>query len=148
MIAVVQRVISASVDVPEANHTASINEGLVVLLAVEPDDTDETAAWISHKLAHLRVMADDQGRMNQSILDTDGQLLLVSQFTLAGDCHKGHRPSFVGAANPELGQRLYETVAEALSKNHGITTRTGVFGASMQVSLVNDGPVTLILRSP
>lgn len=148
MIAVVQRVTSARVDVPETDHTACIHAGLVVLLAVEPQDTADTAAWMSHKLAHLRIIADDDGRMNRSILDTDGQVLLVSQFTLAGDCSKGHRPSFIGAANPDLGRHLYEAVAESLDQTHGVTTRTGVFGASMQVSLVNDGPVTLILQSP
>lgn len=147
MIAVVQRVASASVEAPQANHRAAIEAGLLVLLAVEPDDTDDTATWMAHKIAHLRVMSDDDGRMNRSVLDTHGHVLVVSQFTLAGDCRKGHRPSFIGAADPELGNRLYESVVEQLVDTHQLTTRTGVFGASMQVSLVNDGPVTLILRS-
>ncbi|MHC4963988.1 MAG: D-aminoacyl-tRNA deacylase [Planctomycetota bacterium] len=146
MIAVVQRVREASVTVEEDGYRAAIGRGLCVLLAVEAGDTEQPADWMANKLARLRIFADEQGRMNRSILDIGGEVLLISQFTLAGDCTRGHRPSFDNAAEPQLGRRLYERVAEHLASEHEVAVRTGVFGAMMQVSLINDGPVTVIVQ--
>jgi D-tyrosyl-tRNA(Tyr) deacylase len=146
VIAVVQRVREASVTVEEDGYRAAIGRGLCVLLAVEAGDTEQPADWMANKLARLRIFADEQGRMNRSILDIGGEVLLISQFTLAGDCTRGHRPSFDNAAEPQLGRRLYERVAEHLASEHEVAVRTGVFGAMMQVSLINDGPVTVIVQ--
>ncbi len=144
MIAVVQRVTRASVVAGE--HRAAIGAGLCVLLGVEVGDGEGEAEWVAAKLARLRIFRDDEDRMNRSVQDIDGSVLLVSQFTLAGDCSRGNRPSFVGAAEPEIGERLYERVAEHLRTTHGLPVGTGLFGAMMQVELVNDGPVTIIVR--
>jgi D-tyrosyl-tRNA(Tyr) deacylase len=146
MIAVVQRVTRASVTVAEADHHASIGPGLCVLLGVEVGDTQREAAWIAGKLARLRIFRDDDGKMNRSVQDVGGAMLVVSQFTLAGDCSKGNRPSFVKAAAPELGERLYEVVCRELRAAYGLEVKQGVFGGMMDVELVNDGPVTLIVR--
>ena len=148
MIAVVQRARSASVTVDEPPHHASIEHGLLVLLGVEEGDTDVDAEWMATKLTRLRIFRDDDDRMNRSVLDVGGGMLVVSQFTLLGDTSKGHRPSFIKAATPEDGQRLYELVVERLRAVDGLPVGTGVFGAMMQVSLVNDGPVTLIVNTP
>lgn len=148
MLAVVQRVSRASVSVAEgigAGHHAEIGEGLCVLLGVEVGDTPEEAAWMAGKLARLRIFRDEAGRMNRSVQDVGGGVLLVSQFTLAGDCTKGNRPSFVGAAGPTAGEHLYDVVGSRLRDEHRLPVRTGVFGAMMEVSLVNDGPVTVIV---
>jgi len=147
MIGVVQRVSSAGVEVPEAGHSASIGPGLCVLLGVEAGDGESDASWTAGKLARLRIFRDDEGKMNRSVRDVSGEILLVSQFTLSGDCRKGNRPSFVGAADPGVAEPLYERVATLLRDEHAIPVKTGVFGGMMQVRLTNDGPVTLILRS-
>ena len=146
MIAVVQRVSRASVTVEATQYHAQINEGLCVLLGVEAGDDDAQAAWMAGKLARLRIFRDDQDRMNRSVQDISGSILLISQFTLAGDCSKGNRPSFVKAAHPDIGERLYELVATML-REHDLPVEMGIFGAMMDVELVNDGPVTLIVRS-
>lgn len=149
MLAVVQRVTSASVTVQSENYHADIGAGLVVLLGVVYGDGENEAAWIAGKIARLRIFADDDDKMNRSVQDLGGEILLVSQFTLAGDCEKGNRPSFVGAAPPELGKQLFDRVADILRKDHNLPVKTGVFGAMMQVALVNDGPVTILLdRKP
>ena len=145
MIALIQRVSEASVDVPEAGHFARIGPGLCVLLGVEDGDTATEADWIAGKLSRLRIFRDDDDRMNRSVTDIEGAILLVSQFTLAGDCTKGNRPSFIRAAAPETGNKLYERVRDQLRTAHGLPVETGVFGGMMQVALVNDGPVTIIL---
>lgn len=147
MISVVQRVTQAAVTVAETGYHASIGKGLCVLLGVEQGDSEAEAAWMAGKLARLRIFRDEQDKMNRSVLDVAGEVLLVSQFTLAGNCSRGNRPSFAHAASPELGQRLYELVADLLQSEHGLVVRTGVFGAMMQVDIANDGPVTIILRS-
>jgi D-tyrosyl-tRNA(Tyr) deacylase len=124
----------------------SIGAGLVVLLGVAAGDEDADAAWMAEKVVDLRIFADDQGKMNRSLADTKGEMLVVSQFTLLGDCRKGRRPSFVHAALPEKANRLYE-VFSSLVAQRGIRVATGRFRAHMNVSLVNDGPVTLLLDS-
>jgi D-tyrosyl-tRNA(Tyr) deacylase len=137
--ALVQRVSRAAVDV-DGQEVASIGPGLLVLLGVRAGDTTEQADWMAGKLERLRVFEDADGKLNLSVRDVGGELLCVSQFTLYGDARKGNRPSFVDAAPPELAEPLYERVRSALG------ARGGAFGAHMSVSLVNDGPVTLLLE--
>jgi D-aminoacyl-tRNA deacylase len=141
---VVQRVSSAAVEVA-GRTVGSIGPGLLVLLGVAPEDTPETAAWMADKLVRLRVFADDGGKFNRSLIDVGGSMLVVSQFTLFGDARKGTRPSFVGAAPPEHAIPIYERFCELVAE-HGVPVERGEFGAMMQVSLVNDGPVTLTLE--
>lgn len=123
---------------------SSIGPGLCLLVGVEPDDTGAEAKAAVEKIAGLRVFSDEEGKMNLSIGDVGGEVLVVSQFTLLGDVRKGRRPSFTGAARPEHAEPLVESMAAAF-ENFGIVSRTGVFGAMMEVDLVNDGPVTLVL---
>jgi len=146
MIAVVQRVSQASVSVEADCYEASIGPGLCVLLCAETGDGEEQSRWMAGKLANLRIFRDEHDKMNRSVLDIGGEILAVSQFTLAGDASKGHRPSFIGAAPPEEGRRWFDRVCELLKTEFGLSIQTGVFGAMMQVSLVNDGPVTIIVR--
>ena len=145
MIAVVQRVTRSSVTV-DGSVVGAIGPGLNVLLGVADGDEATDADYLAAKVAHLRIFEDDQGRMNRSLLDTGGRMLVVSQFTLLGDCRKGRRPSFVRAAAPELAQRLYLYFVDQVKKL-GIDVQTGRFGAMMQVNIVNDGPVTLLVHS-
>lgn len=145
MRAVVQRVSRACVRVGE-EEVARIGEGLLVLVGVGDTDSEPDAAYLAGKLAGLRIFEDAQGKMNLSIQETGGDVLLVSQFTLFGDCRKGRRPSFTKAAAPERAEQLYEALAGEL-RAAGIAVRTGRFQAMMQVELVNDGPVTLLLDS-
>lgn len=144
MRAVIQRVSSASVMV-DGTVTGSIRAGLVVLLGVAKGDTTGAAEALLDKLLHLRVFPDSAGKMNLSVLDTAGSLLVVSQFTLYGDCRKGRRPSFDAAAPSEDARRVYDHFVE-LARMRGVHSETGVFQAHMEVSLVNDGPVTLIVE--
>lgn len=145
MIAVVQRVSASRVSVDNA-VIASIGPGLNVLLGVADGDRDPDAAYLAAKVANLRIFEDDAGRMNRSLLETGGQMLVVSQFTLLGDCRKGRRPSFVNAAPPDTARRLYRHFVDQV-RRLGIHAPTGRFGAVMKVDIVNDGPVTLILHS-
>ncbi|WP_239493322.1 D-aminoacyl-tRNA deacylase [Luteitalea sp. TBR-22] len=145
MRAVLQRVRSASVTV-EGRVTGEIGAGFLVLLGVEVGDTAADLAYIVDKTAALRVFPDADGRMNVDIRQAGGALLVVSQFTLAGDCRKGRRPSWDGAARPEEARAWYERALEAW-RAHGLPVEAGVFQADMQVALVNDGPVTLLLDS-
>ncbi len=147
MIAVVQRVSEAAVTVEAEGHRAAIGHGLCVLLGVEPDDGEREVVWMANKIARLRIFRDDDDKMNRSVQDVGGAIFLVSQFTLAGDCRRGNRPRFIGAANPALGQLRYEQVAAHLKREHSVPVGYGIFGAMMDVSLVNDGPVTLIVRT-
>jgi len=144
--AVVQRVSSARVEV-EGSVSAAIEGGLLVLLGVAREDGAGEAEWMASKLVGLRVFEDREGKLNRSVQDVGGSILLVSQFTLLGDCRKGRRPSFTRAAPPEEAIRLYEDVAQRL-RGGGVSVATGVFRARMAVHLVNDGPVTLILDTP
>jgi D-tyrosyl-tRNA(Tyr) deacylase len=145
MLAVVQRVSSASVRVG-SDYEASIGTGFLILLGVAQGDDEEDARWLAEKCATLRIMNDEQGKMNRGLDEVEGAALVVSQFTLLGDCERGRRPSFTAAADPETAERLYESFVQALERQ-GVQVRRGVFGAMMQVSLVNEGPVTLIVDS-
>lgn len=142
-----QRVTSASVAV-EGEPTRAIGDGLLILVGVTEGDGENEARWMAGKCANLRIFEDAEGRMNQSLLETGGGALVVSQFTLYGDARKGRRPSFTGAARPEVADPLYRRVAELLAGTGVDPVRTGTFGAHMRVSLLNDGPVTLILETP
>lgn len=146
MQAVVQRVTQSSVTVGK-NEVGAIGRGLMVLLGVAREDTEKSAVWLADKIAHLRIFEDQAGRMNRSLTDVGGSMLVVSQFTLLGDCRKGRRPSFIEAASPEKAEALYRKFVHTVDQM-GIKVATGQFGAAMHVSLVNDGPVTLIVSSP
>ncbi len=143
MRAVVQRVSSASVTV-DGKVTGQIGFGMLVLLGVTHTDTEAHADRLAEKLANLRFFHDDAGKMNLSCLDIEGEVLVVSQFTLYGDCRKGRRPSYTEAAEPQKAEQLYEYFMEKL-KGLGLRVASGIFGAMMEVSLVNEGPVTLIV---
>jgi D-tyrosyl-tRNA(Tyr) deacylase len=145
MIALLQRVSHARVEVA-GNIVGQIDKGLLVLLAVEPADTEAEAERLVDRLARYRVFEDDAGRMNLSLLETGGGLVLVPQFTLAADTRKGLRPSFTGAASPEHGRRLFDHAVANARQRLGERVATGRFGAHMQVSLTNDGPVTFWLQ--
>lgn len=146
MRAVIQRVRWARVSV-DGKVEGEIAGGLCVLLGVTHDDGPEQVRWLAAKVANLRIFEDEEGKLNRSLLDVGGSALVVSQFTLYGDCRKGRRPSFVAAAEPEKARRLYEDFAGVLTET-GVDVSTGVFQAHMQVELCNDGPVTLILDTP
>lgn len=144
MKAVIQRVISASVTVEDL-IVGQIGQGIMVLIGIEKGDAEPQADWLVDKISGLRIFYDDTGKMNRSVVDIGGALLVVSQFTLAGNCAKGRRPSFDTAAPADDGKRLYEYFVSAAKKT-GVPVETGIFQADMQVSLVNDGPVTFILE--
>lgn len=146
MRALVQRVSQASVTV-EGAVVGAIGPGLLVLLGVGQGDGEAQVAWLSDKVANLRIFADEAGSMNRSLLDVGGAALVVSQFTLYGDCRRGRRPSFTGAAPPEEANRLYEGFCEALARL-GVPVARGVFRATMSVALTNEGPVTLWVETP
>lgn len=146
MIALLQRVSEARV-VVESNPVGEIGPGLAVLIAVQQGDSATEARWLADKLIAYRVFEDPAGKMNLSLADTGGSLLLIPQFTLAADTRKGNRPSFSRAAAPEQGKRLFDTLAE-YAREQGIHVETGEFGANMAVSLTNQGPVTFWLESP
>lgn len=141
----IQRVTRAAVRIDGDLHS-SITDGLLVLIGIAATDTEQQADYLAEKLVNLRIFADEHGRMNLSALDVEAELLLVSQFTLYGDCRKGRRPGFDAAAKPEVARSLYEAVVARVAK-YGLVTRTGVFQAHMEVELVNNGPVTLLLES-
>jgi len=147
MKALIQRVKNASVSVG-GKQQASIEHGLLVLLGITDSDTTAEADWLAAKVANIRIFNDDSGKMNHSVLETNGDVVVVSQFTLYGDARKGNRPSFVQAARPEIAEPLYEHFVAAIQEHLGKQVQTGVFGADMQVSLINDGPVTIIIESP
>jgi D-tyrosyl-tRNA(Tyr) deacylase len=146
MRAILQRVSQAHVSV-DGNIVGKIQRGLVVLLGISPEDTSRQADWLAEKIISLRLFPDQEGKMNTSLIDIQGQLLVISQFTVYGECQKGRRPSFTRAAAPAIAEPLYHSFLDAC-RMLGIPTEAGIFGASMQVSLVNDGPVTLILDTP
>lgn len=146
MKAVIQRVSQASVTI-DGNIKSAIGAGLLVLLGIEEADTAEDITWLSAKIINLRILADENGVMNVSVKDAGGELLLVSQFTLHASTKKGNRPSYIKAARPEFAIPMYEKMIEQLTLDLGKPIKTGVFGADMKVSLLNDGPVTIIMDS-
>ncbi|MFR2534943.1 MAG: D-aminoacyl-tRNA deacylase [Clostridia bacterium] len=141
---VVQRVKNASVTVEE-NIVGSIKKGFLVLLGVGPEDTEETVNYLVQKLIKLRVFEDEKGKMNLALKEIQGELLIISQFTLYADCTQGNRPSFINAAKPEQANALYAYFIQKC-KEQDIYVQQGIFGADMQVSLINDGPVTILLE--
>lgn len=145
MRAVVQRSGPAEVTI-DGRSRGAIRRGVVALIGISPEDGDVEAAWLADKIANLRIFNDADGKMNRSLLDTEGEVLVVSQFTLYGDARKGRRPSFIRAAQGPDAERVYEKVVEKL-RALGITVATGEFGAMMDVALTNEGPVTILLDS-
>ena len=145
MRAVIQRVKSASVTV-EGKVVSEIHKGLLIFLGVAQEDTPADVDYMASKIANLRIFEDDEGRMNLSILDIGGEALVVSQFTLYGDCRKGRRPSFIHAARPEKADPLYQAFMDEISQL-GVPVKAGIFQAMMDVELINDGPVTMMLDS-
>jgi D-tyrosyl-tRNA(Tyr) deacylase len=145
MRAVVQRVASSSVTI-DGRVTAEIGNGLLVLLGVAKPDKSEDADYLAEKIVNLRIFEDENGKLNRSLLSTGGQMLVVSQFTLLGNCNKGRRPSFVHAAGQDQALKLYERFIDQV-REKGVSVKTGRFRAMMEVALINDGPVTLIVES-
>lgn len=146
MRAVVQRVSRAEVRVDQQT-VGRIGKGILVLLGIGQDDGDQDLQWLADKVMNLRIFEDENDKMNLSVLDVRGQVLVVSQFTLFGDCRKGKRPSYSSAAAPGDAERMYNTFVETIEQKYGIKVERGVFQAMMEVDLVNDGPVTLLLDS-
>ena len=146
MRAVVQRVNEARVEVDE-KVVGEIDQGLLVFLGVGDEDLEKDSVYLANKIVHLRIFPDEQDLMNRSLIDTDGAMLVVSQFTLWGDCRKGRRPSFIRAARPEKARELYGYFI-SMVRAKGVKVATGEFQKMMEIHLVNDGPVTLIIESP
>ena len=144
MRAVIQRVLEASVKVNN-EITGQIGQGFLVLLGIETEDEPEDLKWLAQKIANLRVFNDENAQMNKSLSDVEGKILLISQFTLFAQTKKGNRPGFTRAAKPDKAVPLYEQMIEELGKLTGTKVETGIFGADMQVSLINDGPVTILI---
>jgi D-tyrosyl-tRNA(Tyr) deacylase len=144
MRAVIQRVTKALVTINNSSQS-SINHGLLVLLGIENDDTHEDIEWLSGKISRLRIFSDENGIMNLSVNDVDGEVLIISQFTLHASTKKGNRPSYIKAAKPDIAIPLYNEFINKMNQNIKKSVKTGEFGAPMQISLVNDGPVTIII---
>lgn len=144
MRAVIQRVTQSSVTV-DGEVVGEIASGLLVLLGIEDADTDSDIEWLSNKIVNLRIFNDEQRVMNKSVIEIEGNILLISQFTLHGSTKKGNRPSYIKASKPEVAIPMYEKMINQLSKDLGRTIEKGIFGADMKVKLVNDGPVTIII---
>ena len=140
----IQRVSEASVEVDE-KKVGAIGLGMLIFIGVTQDDTKENAVWLAKKCTTLRVFCDEEGKLNRSILEVNGEVLVVSQFTLYGDCMEGRRPSFTKAALPEQARVLYETFIQEI-KNLGVAVQAGVFGAKMKVGIVNEGPLTFLIE--
>ncbi len=144
MRAVIQRVSRANVTIEGSTH-AAIGKGLLILLGIEDADTDEDIRWLSGKIVSLRVFDDEDGVMNESVKDKDGDILLISQFTLHASTKKGNRPSYIKASKPAIAIPMYEKMIQQLSHDLGKAVKTGIFGADMKVELLNDGPVTIVI---
>ena len=143
---VIQRVFSASVTI-DSKIVAEIQKGLLVLVGIEDADTQEDTNWLCQKIANLRIFGDENDVMNLSVRDIDGEIIVVSQFTLQASTKKGNRPSYIKASKPDIAIPIYEGFVQQLEKELGKKVQTGVFGAEMKVSLLNDGPVTIIIDS-
>lgn len=146
MKSVIQRVSSATVTI-DSKIVAEIQKGLLVLVGIEDTDTQEDTNWLCQKIANLRIFGDENDVMNLSVRDIDGEIIVVSQFTLQASTKKGNRPSYINASKPDVAIPIYEGFVQQLEKELGKKVQTGVFGADMQVSLLNDGPVTIIIDS-
>jgi D-tyrosyl-tRNA(Tyr) deacylase len=146
MIALIQRVSGAQVRV-EGRTISEIGRGILLFLGIAADDSEEDLQYIAQKTVHLRIFSDDAGNLNRSLIDTEGEILIVSQFTLLADTRKGRRPSFTDAAQPVMAETLYRRMIEELSNSCNKPVKEGRFGALMQISLINDGPVTIIIDS-
>lgn len=144
MKAVIQRVTEACVTV-DGNVTGSIGNGMLILLGIEDADTDEDIGWLSKKIVNLRIFNDEKGIMNHSVMDTGGDFLIISQFTLMASTKKGNRPSYIRASKREFAEPLYEKFCDKIEKESGRKVRKGIFGADMKVRLLNDGPVTIVI---
>ena len=148
MKAIVQRVIEGGVYISEKNYRAEIKSGLVILLGIKSDDTENDLLFVADKCSNLRIFQDKNDKMNLSLKDIDGEVLIISQFTLYGDAQKGNRPSFIEAAKPEIAIPIYEKFINRMKLNLGETkVKTGIFGAMMRVKIINDGPVTILVES-
>lgn len=143
---VIQRVLESSVTI-NGKIKSSIEKGLLILLGIEDADTDEDIKWLCQKIVNLRIFPDENGVMNKSILESDGDILIVSQFTLHASTKKGNRPSYIKASKPDIAVPMYEKFIKQLETDLGKTVQTGEFGADMKVALINDGPVTIIIDS-
>lgn len=143
---VIQRVLEASVTINN-NTVASIQKGLLILVGIEDADTKEDIDWLCRKIVGLRIFSDENGKMNNSILDENGDIIVVSQFTLHASTKKGNRPSYIKAANPEIAIPLYEKFKISLQNQLGKSVQSGEFGADMKIALINDGPVTILMDS-
>lgn len=143
---VIQRVLNAGVSIGGQLH-ANIRKGLLILVGIQADDTDEDIEWLTAKIGNLRIFDDENGVMNLSVKDIEGEILAVSQFTLMARTKKGNRPSYIDAARPEISIPLYERFVAAMGEEVQKEIKTGVFGANMQISLTNDGPVTILMDS-
>lgn len=143
---VIQRVSEASVTI-DGKVNAEIGNGLLVLLGIEAEDTQEDIEWLCKKVSNLRIFGDDEGKMNRSVMDIDGDIIVVSQFTLHASTKKGNRPSYIKAAKPDFAIPMYEQFTKHLSSVIGKEVQTGIFAADMKVRLLNDGPVTIIIDS-
>ena len=143
---VIQRVTKADVTI-NSNQVCQIKDGLLILLGIQIDDSNEDISWLVKKISNLRIFSDKNAKMNNSVIDVNGQIIIVSQFTLHAKTKKGNRPSFITAAKPDIAIPLYEEFILKLKSETGLNVYSGEFGADMQVSLINDGPVTIILDS-
>lgn len=148
MRALVQRVSAGGVDIPAEKYSEKINKGMVILLGVRQADTEADVNFVADKCTNLRIFEDENQKMNLSLKDIDGEVLIISQFTLYGDARKGNRPSFSNAARPELAKDLYEKFIDRIKFNIGAEkVKTGIFAAMMEVKIINDGPVTILVES-
>jgi len=148
MRALVQRVTYGSVDIANEKYSASINKGIVILLGIKTSDTEEDSIYVADKCSNLRIFEDENEKMNLSLLDINGEALIISQFTLYGDTQKGNRPSFIEAARPEIAIPLYELFLKRFKENIGVEkVKSGIFGSMMKVEIHNDGPVTVTVES-
>ena len=148
MRALVQRVKEGGVKIPSHNYEGNINKGMVILLGVTHSDAIEEVNFVADKCCNLRIFEDENEKMNLSLKDVDGEVLIISQFTLYGDARKGNRPSFIEAARPELAEDLYDKFVKRVKENLGDSkVKTGIFDAMMEVKIINDGPVTIIVES-
>jgi D-tyrosyl-tRNA(Tyr) deacylase len=145
---IVQRVSEAGVYIPDQKYQQEIDKGIVILLGIKQDDSENDLIFLADKCSNLRIFEDDNSKMNLSLMDVDGEVLIISQFTLYGDAQKGNRPSFIQAARPEIAISLYAKFIDRMKNNlGGNKVKSGIFGAMMQVKIINDGPVTILIDS-